>query len=192
MKLLIFDNYDSFTWNLVHLAEKILHEKVDVCLNDKVTLQDIMPYDKIILSPGPGLPSESGLLLPLIREYASTRSMLGVCLGHQAIAEAFGGSLENLEDVFHGISSDIKITDPEESLFKGLGPEITVGRYHSWTVSSATLPECFRVTAVDHAGRIMALRHKSFDLRSVQFHPESIMTPSGEKMLSNWLLQNPV
>ena len=188
VNLLVFDNYDSFTYNLVHYAEKILNRKVDVRENDRISLDELTQYDRIILSPGPGLPSESGILLSLIRELAPHKPMLGVCLGHQAIAEAFGAGLENLDDVFHGVASEILITDKEELLFSGMGPEITVGRYHSWSVSRKGLPDCLRVTAEDGEGRIMALRHTRYDLCSVQFHPESIMTDQGEKMMANWLL----
>ena len=188
MKILVFDNYDSFTYNLVHYAEKILDRKVDVRENDRISLDELNRYDRIILSPGPGLPSESGILLSLIRELAPTKSILGVCLGHQAIAEAFGGVLENPAEVFHGVATEIKITDMEDPLFYGMGPEITVGRYHSWVVSRRGLPECLKVTAEDTEGRIMAMRHNQYDLCSVQFHPESIMTQKGEKMLANWLL----
>lgn len=188
MKLLVFDNYDSFTYNLVHIAEKILDHEVDVCRNDRVGLDDIRQYDRIILSPGPGLPSESGILLPLIKEFAPSVPILGVCLGHQAIAESFGGSLENLRDVFHGISSPIRVLDRNEPLFEGLPDEFMAGRYHSWIVSRSGLPSCLKITAEDEEGNIMALRHTDYDICSVQFHPESIMSTEGERMLANWLL----
>jgi len=187
LKLLVFDNYDSFTYNLVHLAEKILHQKVDVCCNNAITIDEIRKYDKIILSPGPGLPAQSGILLDVIREFASQKSILGVCLGHQAIAEVFGANLQNLPMVYHGVASVIKITDREEPLFLGLDETIEVGRYHSWAVFPESMPDCLKVTAVDKDGCIMALRHLEYDVRAVQFHPESVMTPSGEKMLKNWL-----
>ena len=191
--ILIFDNYDSFTYNLVHLVEKILHEKVAVFRNDKISLEDINKYDKIILSPGPGLPSESGLLLPLIKEYASSKSLLGVCLGQQAIAESFGGSLINLKEVFHGVASTITVradrTMTPNDIFRSLPTTLEVGRYHSWIVNPADLPEVLEITAEDEAGTIMALRHQSLDLQAVQFHPESILTPDGEKMIRNWLQQ---
>jgi len=187
LKLLVFDNYDSFTYNLVHLAEKILHHKVDVCYNDAITIDEIRKYDKIILSPGPGLPVQSGILLEVIREFASQKSILGVCLGHQAIAEVFGANLHNLPMVYHGVASVIKITDRDEPLFQGLDENIEVGRYHSWAVFPESMPDCLKVTAVDKDGCIMALRHLEYDVRAVQFHPESVMTPSGEKMLKNWL-----
>ncbi len=187
MKILVFDNYDSFTYNLVHLVEKITHEKVDVFRNDQIPLEDVAAYDKIILSPGPGIPEEAGLLIPLIKEYAASKSILGVCLGHQAIGEAFGAELENLSTVYHGIATPIKILNQEAQVLKGLGEEIEVGRYHSWIVSDLDLPEDLEVTARDSNGYIMALQHKSFDVQGVQFHPESVLTPDGEKILRNWL-----
>ena len=187
MKILVFDNYDSFTYNLVHLVEKITHEKVDVHRNDQITLEEINGYDKIILSPGPGIPEEAGLLLPLIKEYAPTKSILGVCLGHQAIGQAFGACLENLSTVYHGVATPIKILNANAAVLKGLGDEIEVGRYHSWIVSDDDLPDDLEVTARDANGYIMALQHKSYDVQGVQFHPESVLTPMGEKILRNWL-----
>ncbi len=187
MKLLVFDNYDSFTYNLVHLVEKILHQKVDVFRNDKIPLEAIADYDKIILSPGPGLPEEAGLLLPLIKEYAATKSILGVCLGHQAIAEAFGGSLINLDKVYHGVATNCKIVKKEESLFKYLPAGLEIGRYHSWVVSRENFPDELEITAVDDKDLIMALRHKTYDVKGVQFHPESVLTPLGEQIIRNWL-----
>ncbi len=187
MKILVFDNYDSFTYNLVHLVEKITDVKPDVFRNDKITLEDIAAYDKIILSPGPGIPEEAGLLLPLIKMYAATKSILGVCLGHQAMAEAFGGSLINLSTVYHGVATTILQTKNKSKLFTGLGEEFVVGRYHSWIVNEKTLPTDFEITAVDEAGLIMAMQHKKYDLQSVQFHPESVLTPDGELMLRNWV-----
>lgn len=191
MKILIFDNYDSFTYNLVHVVEKILHQKVDVYRNDKIPLEKIKEYDKIILSPGPGLPSESGLLLPLIKEYASSKSILGVCLGQQAIAEAFGGKLLNLKEVYHGVATKINVNEnrdvSENDVFKNLPSELEVGRYHSWIVDKKDFPNELEITARDENEYIMALRHKSFDVQGVQFHPESVLTPLGEKMIKNWL-----
>ena len=191
MKILIFDNYDSFTYNLVHVVEKILHQKVDVYRNDKIPLEKIKDYDKIILSPGPGLPSESGLLLPLIKEYASSKSVLGVCLGQQAIAEAFGGKLYNLQEVYHGVATKINVKEnrnvSENDVFKNLPGELEVGRYHSWIVDKRDFPNELEITAEDENGYIMALRHKSLDIQGVQFHPESVLTPLGEKMIRNWL-----
>jgi anthranilate synthase component 2 len=195
MKILVFDNYDSFTYNLVHLVEKITHEKVDVYRNDEIALEKVAEYDKIILSPGPGIPEEAGLLLPLIKQYAATKSILGVCLGHQAIGEAFGGKLINLSTVFHGVATEIHVGSPQSavrnlnasSLFDGLPTEIEVGRYHSWIVSDEGFPEELEITARDDNGYIMALQHKNFDVQGVQFHPESVLTPEGEKIMRNWL-----
>ncbi|HRN56425.1 MAG TPA: aminodeoxychorismate/anthranilate synthase component II [Agriterribacter sp.] len=188
MKILVFDNYDSFTYNLVHLVEKIVHHKVDVYRNDQISLDKVNAYDKIILSPGPGLPEEAGLLLPLIRQYAASKSILGVCLGHQAIAEAFGGRLVNLRTVYHGVSGPVSLyADKEPALFAGLSAAIEVGRYHSWIVSDDVFPEQLEVTARDENNYIMALRHKQYDVQGVQFHPESVLTPDGEKIMRNWL-----
>jgi len=188
MKILVFDNYDSFTYNLVHLVEKILHTKVDVFRNDAITLDEVKVYDKIILSPGPGVPTEAGLLLPLIKQYASTKSILGVCLGHQAIGEAFGGTLINLDTVFHGVTTPIQIINEDAPILKGLEKTVEVGRYHSWIVNDKTLPEELEITAVDDNGYIMAMQHKTYDVQGVQFHPESILTPCGEQIMRNWLL----
>lgn len=187
MKILVFDNYDSFTYNLVHLVEKILHQRVDVYRNDQLPLEKVKDYDKIILSPGPGVPSEAGLLLPLIKEYAATKSMLGVCLGHQAIGEAFGGKLENLSTVYHGVATPVKLTAVKTDLFKGMPDEFEVGRYHSWIVAEEGLPKELEVTARDSNNFIMAMQHKKYDVKGVQFHPESVLTPEGEKILRNWL-----
>jgi anthranilate synthase component 2 len=187
MKILVFDNYDSFTYNLVHLVEKITGESVDVFRNDQLPLEKMKAYDKIILSPGPGIPSEAGLLLPLIREYAASKSMLGVCLGHQAIAEAFGAKLLNMETVFHGIATEIFLQPDPGYLLKDLPASFKAGRYHSWVVDEASLPQELIVTARDAAGRIMALRHRDLDVAGVQFHPESIMTECGEVLLRNFL-----
>lgn len=191
MKILIFDNYDSFTYNLVHIVEKIIHGKVDVHRNDEISLEKVKEYDKIILSPGPGLPSESGLLMPLIKEYAPSKSILGVCLGQQAIAVSFGGNLVNLKNVYHGVATKIKInkkrTSSENDVFKSLPPEIEAGRYHSWIVNKEGFPAVLEITAEDDDGLIMALRHKTLDVQGVQFHPESVLTPSGEQIMRNWL-----
>lgn len=191
-KILVFDNYDSFTYNLVHLVEKIIHQKVDVIRNDKISLEDVDTYDKIILSPGPGIPEEAGLLLPLIEKYAATKSILGVCLGHQAIGQAFGGKLTNLSTVYHGIATNIKQTKvagkKDNEVFNGLPEELEVGRYHSWVVDKEGFPTDLEITAEDENGFIMALRHKTYDVQGVQFHPESVLTPMGEKILRNWLM----
>ena len=191
MKILIFDNYDSFTYNLVHVVEKIINDKVDVYRNDKIPLERVKEYDKIILSPGPGIPLESGLLLPLIKEYAPSKSILGVCLGQQAIGESFGGSLINLSTVYHGVATKIKVNagriKSQNDVFNSLGSELEVGRYHSWIVSKEGFPKELEITAEDENGYIMALRHKTFDVQGVQFHPESVLTPMGEMMMRNWL-----
>ena len=186
MKILVFDNYDSFTYNLVHAVKKLGYADVEVHRNDQIALEDIARFDKIILSPGPGVPSESGILLDVIKTYAPTKSILGVCLGEQAIAEAFGGKLINLSEVHHGISSMVNVL-ADDVLFKGLAKQLEVGRYHSWAVEKSSLPESLTITAVDEEGMIMGLAHKTYDVRGVQFHPESVLTPDGEKMLKNWL-----
>lgn len=188
MKILIFDNYDSFTYNLVHLVKELGYTDVDVFRNDKIALEDVAKYDKIILSPGPGIPSEAGLLLPLIKQYAGKKPILGVCLGHQAIGEAFGAQLKNLEDVYHGVATRINITQPDY-IFDTLGSELEVGRYHSWIVDNNGLPDCIEITATDNNGQIMALKHKEFDVHGVQFHPESVLTPAGEIIVKNFLNQ---
>jgi anthranilate synthase component 2 len=194
MKILVFDNYDSFTYNLVHLIERIIGDKVDVFRNDQILMEDVNAYDKIILSPGPGIPSEAGMLLPLIKQYAETKSILGVCLGHQAIGEAFGGKIVNLAKVYHGVASPVKIIsrNPGNSsvntdLFKGIEDGFMGGRYHSWVIDPNGFPQTLEVTATDANGHIMALRHKTFDVLGVQFHPESVLTPDGEKIMRNWL-----
>ncbi len=191
MKLLVFDNYDSFTYNLVHLVEKIMHIKVDVFRNDQIALEKVKEYDKIILSPGPGIPREAGLLLPLIREYAATKSILGVCLGHQAIGEAFGAKLVNLKNVYHGVATPIEVksrnSKPCSRLFEGLPRRFEVGRYHSWVVSDIDFPGELEITAEDDNGYIMGLQHRTYDVQGVQFHPESVLTPLGEDILKNWL-----
>lgn len=188
MKILVFDNYDSFTYNLVHLVEKITNQKVTVVRNDQITLEEVAEYDKIILSPGPGIPSEAGMLLPLIKQYAASKSILGVCLGHQAIGEAFGATLENLTTVYHGVATPIKI-DNTNYLFNGLEDSVEVGRYHSWVIASKDLPDVLKVTATDENGLIMAIEHTVYDVCGVQFHPESVLTPSGETVIKNWLLK---
>lgn len=190
MKILVFDNYDSFTYNLVHLVEQITGNRVDVYRNDELPLEKVKDYDKILLSPGPGVPSEAGLLLPLIKEYAATKSILGVCLGHQAIGEAFGGTLTNLSTVYHGIATPVQQIPNEgkhSRLFEGLAAEFVVGRYHSWVVDQENFPSDLQITAKEEHGYIMALEHKTYDVQGVQFHPESILTPDGAIILKNWL-----
>lgn len=185
MKIAIIDNYDSFTFNLAHLLRELKAE-VTVLRNDQFQLPDLEVYSKIVLSPGPGIPSEAGLLCDVIRTYAGRKPILGVCLGHQAIGEVFGGRLENLSDVFHGVATPCHITT-EDPLFSGLDKDITVGRYHSWVVSREDFPESLEITAVSDEGQIMALRHRELNVRGIQFHPESVLTPEGRKMLQNWL-----
>jgi anthranilate synthase component 2 len=214
MKILVFDNYDSFTYNLVHLVEKITHQKVDVYRNDQIPLEKVKEYDKIILSPGPGIPVEAGMLLPLIKEYAASKSILGVCLGHQAIGEAFGGTLVNLSTVYHGVATPVRIVSREspaervsragsivsedstsrslshnarKNLFEGLPDILEAGRYHSWIVSDENFPDELEVTVRDDNNYIMGLQHRKFDVQGVQFHPESVLTPRGEDILRNWL-----
>lgn len=186
MKVLIFDNYDSFTYNLVHMVEYILQQKVDVYRNDQLPMEKGKEYDKIILSPGPGIPSEAGQLLELISTYRTTKSILGVCLGHQAIGESFGGTLTNLTHVYHGIATPVDILR-NDGIFAGLPSKIDVGRYHSWVVNNEGLPADLEVTARDASGMIMAMQHKTYDVTGVQFHPESVLTPDGEIMMRNWL-----
>lgn len=223
MKIVIIDNYDSFTYNLAHLVKE-LGAKVEVLRNDQFKLEELNIYDKIILSPGPGIPEEAGLLLDVIRTYAGRKSILGVCLGEQAIGQAFGGKLTNLSHVFHGVQTPVQLAQAkfyqrehsncqdnliqEESLkgeiksqagnipapdyiFNGLPSEILVGRYHSWVVASDGFPECLTVTAVSPEGHIMALKHRTYDIHGIQFHPESVLTPNGKAILKNWLSGNP-
>lgn len=186
MKIVIIDNYDSFTYNLVHYLEELSGE-VTVFRNDEFVIDELAAFDKILLSPGPGIPDEAGLLKEVIRHYAPTKSILGICLGQQAIGEVYGGSLINLDKVFHGISSKVKIVAKEESLFKNLPEEFEVGRYHSWVVATDNFPENLEITSIDENGQIMSLRHRIFDVRGVQFHPESVLTPYGKTILKNWL-----
>ena len=185
MNLVMIDNYDSFTFNLVHLVKE-MGVNVRVLRNDCFELDELEPYDKIMLSPGPGIPSEAGLLLDVIRRYAGVKPILGICLGEQAIGEAFGGTLVNLDEVFHGVQTDCRRT-VDDYLFEGLPATFPIGRYHSWVVDAATLPDCLECTAVSAEGQVMALRHRSLDIRGLQFHPESVLTPDGAKIIANWL-----
>ena len=185
MKIVIIDNYDSFTYNLSHLVKE-LGAEVTVVRNDQFELADLEQYSKIILSPGPGIPSEAGLLLDVIRTYAGRKPILGVCLGHQAIGEVFGAKLENLSDVFHGVATPCHII-ADDPIFSGIPHDITIGRYHSWVVSREDFPDCLEITAISEQGQIMALRHRELNVRGIQFHPESILTPDGKKMLQNWM-----
>lgn len=185
MKIVIIDNYDSFTYNLSHLVKE-LGADVTVVRNDQFNMDEIAVYDKIILSPGPGIPSEAGLLLNVIKTYAGKKPMLGVCLGHQAIGEVFGGKLENLSEVFHGVAALCHITT-NDPIFQGLSTCITIGRYHSWVVSKNGLPDCLEVTAESDEGQIMALRHRQYDIHGIQFHPESVLTPEGRTIIKNFI-----
>lgn len=186
-KILVLDNYDSFTYNLVHCIEKVTGSKVDVRRNDQISLEEVAAYDKIVLSPGPGLPDEAGILKELIRTYAASKSILGVCLGHQAIGEVFGGKLLNLERVYHGVATQLNLKVDNDSLFKDVPASFKGGRYHSWIVEKSSLPACFEVTAEAEDGSIMAMRHKEYDVKGVQFHPESVLTDCGQKIIENWL-----
>lgn len=187
MHIVIIDNYDSFTYNLAHLVRE-LGAAVTVFRNDQFELPQLEAFDKIILSPGPGIPSEAGLLLDVIRTYAGRKPMLGVCLGHQAIGEVFGGKLSNLSDVYHGVATDGTVLDHSAtSLFAGLPDRVTIGRYHSWVVSKEGFPDCLEITAESDEGQIMGLRHRDYDIQGIQFHPESVLTPDGKKMIANWL-----
>ena len=186
-KILVIDNYDSFTYNLVHYLRTITKGEVDVFRNDEISLDDVDQYDKILLSPGPGIPVEAGICLDLIKKYAPTKSILGVCLGHQAIGEAFGGNIINLDKVYHGVGTPVTIIDKKEKLFKGLPDTFIAGRYHSWVVAAEKLPECFTITCDDVNGMIMAISHKVYDVKGVQFHPESVLTENGMRIMENWM-----
>jgi anthranilate synthase component II len=187
MKILVIDNYDSFTYNLVHAIKKITGLPVDVFRNDEISPEDVGRYDKIVLSPGPGLPEEAGMLLDIIKAHAPQKSILGVCLGHQAIGEAFGAKLQNMKRVIHGMATPVYLTANRSALFNGLPETFEVGRYHSWIVDKDHLPGCFEVTSFDNQGMIMSMKHKTYDVEGVQFHPESVLTPLGEKMIANWI-----
>ena len=186
LKILVIDNYDSFVYNLVHYLEE-LDCVVTVKRNDQLKLEEVAAYDKVLLSPGPGIPDEAGLLKAIIKEYANSKSMLGVCLGQQAIGEVFGGSLINLDQVFHGVATSAKQVVDDEPLFKDIPQEFEIGRYHSWVVAPEGFPEELEITSVDANGQIMSLRHRTYDVRGVQFHPESVLTPEGKKMIKNWV-----
>ncbi len=186
MKILIFDNYDSFTYNLHHAVKELGYNDIDVIRNDRIDLGEVEKYDKIILSPGPGIPEEAGLLLPLIKRFAMQKSILGVCLGHQAIGLSFGAKLENTSEVHHGVQTPIRII-AKDILFDALPGTIDVGRYHSWIVSQKDFPKTLQITACDESGKIMALRHKVLDVHGVQFHPESVLTPQGKTIIKNFL-----
>jgi anthranilate synthase component II len=184
-QILVIDNYDSFTYNLVHYLEDLDCE-VTVYRNDEFEMEEIAHFDKILLSPGPGIPDEAGLLKQVIQQYGPTKSIFGVCLGQQAIGEVYGGTLSNLDKVYHGVATKVTKAVNDELLFEGLDNEFEVGRYHSWVVD-ANLPDCLEATSFDENGQLMSLRHKTYDVRGVQFHPESVLTPNGKKMLENWV-----
>lgn len=186
MNVLVIDNYDSFVYNLVYLLKE-LGAHVDVFRNDKITLEKVGTYDQILLSPGPGIPSEAGIMMDLLREYKSTKKILGVCLGHQAIAEAFGSDLQNMGEVLHGVTTECIVTDPQERLFLDIPERFEVCRYHSWTVIPETMPSDLRVTALDAKGYVMAEAHQRYDVRGVQFHPEAYLTQHGLQMIKNWM-----
>ena len=191
MRIAMIDNYDSFTYNLVHLVRE-LGADITVFRNDQFRMEQLEDFDKIMLSPGPGIPSEAGLLLQVIATYAGVKPILGICLGEQAIGEYFGGTLVNLSEVFHGVQTPAHVTPLSPSsevdyLFRGLERDILVGRYHSWVVDAASLPPCLEVTCTSDEGQVMALRHKNLDVRGIQFHPESVLTPDGRQMIKNWI-----
>jgi len=192
MKILVLDNYDSFTYNLVQYIEEILDEEVDVFRNDEISLAQVAEYDTIILSPGPGLPKDAGIMIDLIKKYAAEKNILGICLGHQAIGEAFGASLYNLPKVYHGVKTEIYLTEPKDSTFDNMEKTIEVGRYHSWVIKSDTLPQDFVVTSKDIDNEIMSISHKSYNVKGLQFHPESILTEEGRKILFNFLKHSEV
>ena len=187
MKILVLDNYDSFTYNLVHAIKELTDAQVDVYRNDEISLEDVNLYDKIVLSPGPGVPDEAGILKPLIAKYGVTKSIFGVCLGCQAIAEVYGGKLLNMNKVYHGVSTPVKITDTNDISFKGLPELIEAGRYHSWVVAADQIPSEIKVSSVDDEGNVMSLYHQQHDVRGVQFHPESVLTPRGKEIIANFL-----
>ena len=186
-KLLVLDNYDSFTFNLVHLLREIGGRDIDVFRNDKISLDAVSVYEEIVLSPGPGIPLEAGIMPELVKRYASTKKILGICLGHQCIGEVFGATLTNLEAPFHGVATDCRILDSSEPVFQGLNGDFRIGRYHSWCVAREGFPSVLKVTAEDASGEIMALRHDTFNVVGLQFHPESVLTPEGKKIVENWI-----
>lgn len=185
-KVIVLDNYDSFTYNLVQMVEQILGYEVDVFRNDQISLEDVDQYDKIIISPGPGIPSEAGILMEIIKTYAPTKSILGVCLGLQAIGESFGGTLINLTEIYHGVATEA-FRIKEHVILNNLPETLEVGRYHSWAVSPENFPEVLEITSIDANGMIMSLKHKDYDVHAVQYHPESILTPMGKNILENFL-----
>lgn len=186
-KILVIDNYDSFTYNLVHYIKNLTNDTLEVFRNDKISLDDVNAYDKILLSPGPGIPEEAGICLDLIKRYGSSKSIMGVCLGHQAIGEAFGGKLNNLDTVYHGVATPVNVITPDDNLYNEIPGRFEVGRYHSWVVTREDLPDCFRINSLDDEGMIMGISHKEYDVKGVQYHPESVLTENGLKIVENWL-----
>jgi anthranilate synthase component II len=187
-RILVFDNYDSFTYNLVHLIRELGYgQAMEIHRNDKISLQEVSAFDKILLSPGPGIPSEAGILLQVIETFAPTKSILGVCLGHQAIGEVFGATLLNMKNVLHGIATPTQVDDTDEILFQGVPGQFLSARYHSWMIDRYSMGSNLKVTATDHEGAVMALKHVEYDVRGVQFHPESVLTEHGKQMMHNWL-----
>jgi len=186
-KILVIDNYDSFTYNLVHQINTLTGTRPDVCRNDEIEIGEIDNYEKIMISPGPGIPSEAGICLEVIKKYGTCKSILGICLGHQAICEAFGGKLLNLSTVYHGLASPVKIKITDDPLLKNIPAIIMAGRYHSWVVSRKNLPDCFRITCEDDNGIIMGISHRDYDVKGLQFHPESVLTEYGSEIIRNWI-----
>jgi anthranilate synthase component 2 len=186
-KILVIDNYDSFTYNLVHYLGKLTEIPVDVFRNDQIHLDEVENYTRIVLSPGPGIPVEAGICLDLIRRYAPTKNILGVCLGHQAIGEAFGATLINLDQVYHGVATPVNIIAPDDPLYEGIPGRIEAGRYHSWVISHDNLPSCFKINSLDDQGMIMGISHNEYRVKGVQYHPESVLTQHGLKIMENWL-----
>jgi len=187
MKILVIDNYDSFTYNLVQYIEEIPNCEVDVFRNDKISLSEIEKYDKLVLSPGPGIPNEAGLLKDIIKEYSGKKPIFGVCLGLQAITEVFGGNIINMDKVYHGVATKMRCMDENDTLFKDIPNEFEAGRYHSWIAEKETFPNELKITAIDEEGNIMALSHKKYNIKAVQFHPESVLTPKGRKIIKNFI-----
>ncbi len=187
MKILVIDNYDSFTYNLVNYLRELSEAKIDVYRNDKIDIEEVGNYDKIVISPGPGVPEDAGIIIDLIKRWAPEKSILGVCLGCQAIAESFGGEIFNLDKVYHGVASSMKVTDKSDRIFSEIPEDFTAGRYHSWLIDEDKLPSEIKITARDEEGMIMAVSHEKYDLKGVQFHPESVLTQYGKQMIANWL-----
>ncbi len=185
-KILVLDNYDSFTYNLIHYIKELTTDTVDVFRNNEISIDAVAMYDKILLSPGPGIPSEAGIMPQVIKQYGATKNILGVCLGHQAIVEAYGGEIFNMPTVYHGVESLLTIIGNDE-LYSGFDKTFLAGRYHSWNAVKNTLPDCFIITAVDELGEVMSVKHKTHNVRGVQYHPESVLTPKGKKLIQNWL-----